>query len=209
MSDLPAGRTLARPHLFHPGTTTPPVLLLHGTGDDEHGLVPLGQQLAPGAALLSPRGTVLEGSMPRFFRRLAEGVFDEDDLRGRTDELAAFLVAAGEGYQLEPGSLVAVGFSNGANMAAAMLLTHPEALAGAVLIAARAPFAEAPAADLTGKRVLVSNGQRDPMAPASDTERLAAELRERGADVDLQLHPGGHELYGGHLQAMRSLISSI
>ncbi len=203
------GATLARPHAWHPATApgVPPLLLLHGTGDDEHGLVPLGHELSPEAALLAPRGTVLEGGAPRFFRRLAVGVFDEDDLRARCEELAAFVVAASGAYDLPLGSLLAVGFSNGANTATALLLTHPELLAGAVLIGAVPPFAEPPATDLTGRRVLVSNGRRDPYALPEQTDALVAQLRERGAGVQLLTHPGGHQLAADHLPAMRDLVS--
>ncbi len=200
------GATLDRPHVLVPATVPglPPLLLLHGTGDDEHGLVGLGQALSPGAALLSPRGTVREGTANRFFRRLREGVFDEDDLRVRCNELASFVTAAGERYGFEQ-RLVAVGFSNGANTAGALLLTHPELLAGAVLVAAVPPFAEPPAADLAGRRVLVSNGEHDPMARPEQTAALVAQLRERGADVTLQTHPGGHQLVAEHLPAMRAV----
>lgn len=202
---------LARPHVFRPATAPgrAPLLLLHGTGDDEHGLLPLGEALSPGAALLSPRGTVLEGTAPRFFRRLREGVFDEDDLRARSDELADFVRAASAEHGLAPGSLYAVGFSNGANTAAALLLRSPGLLAGAVLIAAVPPFAEPPAAaaDLTGRRVLVSNGERDPMARPEQTAALVAQLRERGADVELLTHPGGHQLVPAHLPAMQALLA--
>ncbi|MFD7876590.1 alpha/beta hydrolase [Streptomyces sp. NPDC059766] len=196
----------SRPHVWRPGTSAPPLLLLHGTGDNEHGLVPLGEDLAPGSALLSPRGTVLEGTMPRFFRRLREGVFDEDDLRERADELADFISAASSTYGLEPGSLVAVGFSNGANMAAALLLLHPELLAGAVLIASVPPLTEPPAADLAGRRVLISNGLQDPMARPEQTELLASQLRARGADVDLLTHDGGHLVEPAHLPAVREFL---
>ena len=201
--------TLQRPHVFRPSAVPgrAPLLLLHGTGDDEHGLLPLGEALSPGAALLSPRGTVLEGTASRFFRRLREGVFDEDDLRARTDELADFVRAAGAQHGLAPGSLYAVGFSNGANTAAALLLLHPELLAGAVLIASVPPFVEPPAADLGGRRVLVSNGERDPMARPEQTAALAAQLRERGADVELLTHPGGHQLVPAHLPAMQALVA--
>jgi phospholipase/carboxylesterase len=195
-----------RPHVWRPGTSLPPLLLLHGTGDDEHGLVPLGEDLAPGSALLSPRGTVLEGTMPRFFRRLQEGVFDEDDLRERADELADFINTAGSAYGLQPGSLVAVGFSNGANMAAALLLLHPELLAGAVLIACVPPLTEPPAADLTGRRVLISGGLQDPMARLEQTELLTAQLRARGAGVDLLTHDGGHRVEPAHLPAIRKFL---
>ncbi|MFE2585438.1 alpha/beta hydrolase [Streptomyces sp. NPDC059378] len=196
----------SRPHVWRPGTCAPPLLLLHGTGDNEHGLVPLGEDLAPGSALLSPRGTVLEGTMPRFFRRLQEGVFDEDDLREQADKLADFINTASSTYGLKPGSLIAVGFSNGANMAAALLLLHPELLAGAVLIAAVPPLTQPPAADLTGRRVLISNGLQDPMAHPEQTQLLASQLRARGADVDLQTHNGGHLVQPAHLPAVRQFL---
>jgi phospholipase/carboxylesterase len=203
-----AGRTLARPHVWQPGDGTP-LLLLHGTGGDEHDLVPLASELAPGAPLLSPRGTVLEGPMPRFFRRLREGVFDEDDLRVRADELADFVHAAEQKYDVTPGSLVAVGFSNGANMAATTLLLHPELLAGAVLIAAVPPLSDPPIVDLTGRRVLVSNGRRDPMARPDQTETLVGQLRSRGADVQLLEHDGGHQLAAEHVPAMREFLGAF
>ncbi|MGD9532008.1 alpha/beta hydrolase [Pseudonocardia sp.] len=183
---------LDRPHVWLPGSGNP-LLLLHGTGGDEHDLLPLREHLAPGAPVLSPRGTVSEHGMPRFFRRLAEGVFDEDDLRLRVDELAEFLAAAEQRYDVTPGSWTAVGFSNGANIASATLLRRPDALAAAVLLAAMVPFRdEPPAVDLTGKRVVVSNGRRDPMATAAHTGALVAQLRARGADVTELPHDGGH-----------------
>ena len=136
-------------HRFEPGAdpTLPPVLLLHGTGGDEADLVPLGREVAPGAALLSPRGNVLEGNMPRFFRRFREGLFDEEDVRRRARELADFVAAARHAYGLaQP---LALGYSNGANIAAALLLLHPKALAGAILLRAMAPLAESPKPDLS------------------------------------------------------------
>ncbi len=205
------GATLARPHVWVPGAAGwagPTLLLLHGTGGNERDLLPLGRDLAPGAPLLAPRGTVLEGTMPRFFRRLREGVFDEADLLARADELAGFLAAAASQYGVTPGSFVAVGFSNGANIASALLLTHPEAVGDAILIAAMPPFAAAPAADLTGHRVLISNGRHDPMAPPSLTTRLVGDLTSRGANVDLLVHAGGHQLAGDHLPEMRTFLQS-
>ena len=206
-----AGATLARPHVWvpgDPGWRGPVVLLLHGTGGDERDLLPLGRELAPGAPLLAPRGTVLEGTMPRFFRRLREGVFDEADLTARADELAGFLEAAAGEYGFTPGSLVAVGFSNGANIASALLLTHPEAIGDAILIAAMRPFGGPPAADLTGHRVLISNGRRDPMAQPALTTRLVDDLSSRGAAVDLLVHPDGHQLAAEHLPAMRAFVAA-
>ena len=205
------GATLARPHVWVPGDpvwTGPPLLLLHGTGGSERDLLPLGRELAPGAPLLAPRGIVLEGTMPRFFRRLREGVFDEPDLLARADELAGFLAAAAREYGVTPGSFLAVGFSNGANIASALLLTHPQAVRDAILIAAMPPFGVAPAADLTGHRVLISNGRRDPMAQPALTTRLVDDLSSRGAAVDLLVHPGGHQLAAEHLPAMRAFVAA-
>lgn len=144
--------------------------------------------------------------MPRFFRRIREGVFDEDDLRRRADGLAGFVVSASGAYGIEPEALVAVGFSNGANMASALLLQRPEVLAGAVLLAAMVPFAQPPAADLAGRVVVISNGDRDPMIAAAMTERLAGQLRERGARVTVMPHGGGHQIDSAVLPGIRELI---
>lgn len=185
---------LAFVHRFVPATAPdrPPLLLLHGTGGDENDLLPLGQAVAPGAALLAPRGKVLENGMPRFFRRLAEGVFDEEDVKARAHELADFVAEAREAYGLEPP--VAVGFSNGANIAAAVLLLRPEALAGAALLRAMVPLRTVPQADLTGKRVLILSGSGDPMVPAENASRLASLLRDTGATVEHRTLPVGHGL---------------
>lgn len=209
-SDPP--ETLARPHVFvpaEPGAAGPPLLLLHGTGGTEHDLLPLRDHLSPGAASLSPRGTVLENGMPRFFRRLAEGVFDEADLARQADALADFVVAAGSAYGIEPAGLVAVGFSNGANIASAMLLRHPRLLRGALLVAAMVPFAEPPDADLTGVDVFVSNGERDPMIPAALTAELERQLCDRGAVVTDLGHRGGHQLDATSLRRAARLLAGL
>ncbi|MEQ3553423.1 alpha/beta hydrolase [Pseudonocardia nematodicida] len=187
---------LDRPHVWLPGSPGhPPLLLLHGTGGDEHDLLPLRAHLDPEAPVLSVRGTVLENGMPRFFRRQAEGVFDEDDLRVQVDALAGFLVAAEHRYAVAPGSWTAVGFSNGANIASALLFTHPERLAGAVLLAAMVPFRDGPPqSDLTGRHVLVSNGRRDPMATADHTSTLVGQFRAAGAETTTAPHDGGHTI---------------
>jgi phospholipase/carboxylesterase len=186
--------SLSHVHRFEPATRPgrPPVLLLHGTGGDESDLLPLGHLVAPGAALLSPRGQVLEGGMPRFFRRLAEGVFDEADVRRRAGELADFVAEAGEIYGLP--APIALGFSNGANIAAAVLLLRPDALSGAVLLRAMVPLAEPPAAELSGTPVLIVSGAGDPIVPADNAARLAAMLKAAGATVRHEIVPVGHGL---------------
>jgi phospholipase/carboxylesterase len=201
------GAAVARPHVWLPGNGRPPLLLLHGTGGSEHDLLPLREHLAPGAPVLSPRGTVLENGMNRFFRRLREGVFDEDDLRLRADELARFVLAAQADHDVEPGSWVAVGFSNGANIGSALLIRRPEVLRGAVLFAAMVPFRDGPGdVDLTGKRVAVSNGHHDPLATPEQTRTLVAQLRDRGADVVEFPHEGGHSIDPRQLPAIRSFL---
>jgi phospholipase/carboxylesterase len=181
-------------HRFVPATEPglPPLLLLHGTGGDENDLLTLGQHLSQGAALLSPRGKVLESGMPRFFRRLAEGVFDLEDLALRTRELGTFVERAREHYGI--GKPIAVGFSNGANIAASLLLTQPEALAGAVLMRAMVPFVPRTLPALNGMPVLILSGAQDPLVPAADRDRLAKLFTDAGAAVTYQVVPAGHNL---------------
>jgi phospholipase/carboxylesterase len=181
-------------HRFQPATVTglAPLLLLHGTGGDETDLLGLGERISSGAALLSPRGQVLEAGMPRFFRRLAEGVFDEADVRRRAADLAAFVAEARDAYGIA--APVAVGFSNGANIAAAMLLLHPGVLAGAVLLRAMVPLAEVPPAKLSGKPVLILSGARDPIVPAENAARLATIFTKAGAELRHETLPTGHGL---------------
>ena len=186
--------TLGFRHRFVAGTdpAAPPLLLLHGTGGNEDDLLPFGQALRPGAALLSPRGQVLENGMPRFFRRLAEGVFDLDDLRARTAELGEFVDAARREYGLEPP--IGVGFSNGANIAAALLLLRPGTLAGAVLLRPMVPLVPDPLPALAGTAVLIVAGQADPIVPPAQSEALADLLRRSGATVTIEWLAGGHGL---------------
>ncbi len=204
---MSAATSLSFAHRYERATTAnrPPVLLLHGTGGDEDDLLPFGRLIAPGSALLSPRGKVLENGAPRFFRRLAEGVFDEADVRHRAGELADFLLEARETYGLE--APVAVGFSNGANIAAAMLLLRPEALAGAVLLRAMTPLRQPPAADLTGRPVLLLSGSADPIVPAQDAARIATMLEASGAVVEHRTLPSGHSLSQADISLAKDWIA--
>lgn len=196
-------------HRFEPGTdpAAPPLLLLHGTGGDENDLIGLGRALSPGSALLSPRGSVLENGMPRFFRRLAEGVFDEADVVRRAGELAAFVAEARNTYGI--GAPVAVGFSNGANIAAATLFLHPETLAGAALLRAMVPLRQAPSADLAGRPVLLLSGALDPIVPADNAARLAAGLEAAGAAVTHTVQPAGHNLSQADLAAAGAWLARL
>jgi predicted esterase len=168
------------------------LLLLHGTGGNEEDLLPLGPLLDPQAALLSPRGDVLENGMPRFFRRLSEGVFDVDDLVLRAKAMADFVSEARATYPLGP--VTAAGFSNGANIASAVMLLHPGTLAAGVLLAPMVPIVPDPLPDLTGVPVFLGAGRKDPLVPVDEAERLAALLTRAGADVALHWHPGGHAI---------------
>ena len=183
------------------GDSRATLLLLHGTGGNENDLLPVGRAIAPGAALLSPRGRVLEHGMPRFFRRLAEGVFDMEDLVARTHELAEFVAESAKRYGFDPNHVVAVVFSNGANIAASMMLLRPETLAGAVLLRPMVPFEPEQPPDLKGRRALVAAGKADPIVKPENSERLAGILREAGADVTLHWSPGGHTLDRADLSA--------
>ena len=198
-------------HRFVPaeGDDANTLLLLHGTGGNEDDLLQLGRLLRPVSALLSPRGKVLEHGMPRFFRRLAEGVFDEQDLINRTHELAGFVEAATAEYGLDRDRIFAVGFSNGANIAASLLLLHPGLLAGAVLLRAMVPLEPEPTPDLSGTPVYLAAGRSDPIVPAENTERLAGLLREAGADVTLDWQPGGHGIGRPEVDASRSWLDSV
>jgi predicted esterase/catechol 2,3-dioxygenase-like lactoylglutathione lyase family enzyme len=187
------------------GDTT--LLLLHGTGGDEDDLVPLGRRLLPGAGLLSPRGKVLERGMPRFFRRLAEGVFDQEDLARRTEELAALVEGAARTYGLSRDRIVAVGFSNGANIAASLLLRRPGLLRAAILLSPMVPFEPDAVPDLAGTDVFIGAGRRDPIGPPEQVERLAAILSRAGAAVTVHWEAGGHELTDGEIAAAHDWLA--
>jgi predicted esterase len=195
-------------HRYEPGEG-PTLLLLHGTGADENDLIPFGRAVAPGAALLSPRGQVLENGMPRFFRRLAMGVFDVDDLKRRTADLGRFVEAAGAHYGFAGSDVIAVGYSNGANIAASLLLSEPGRVGAAALLHAMVPFRADPLPDLSGTQVLMTGGANDPMIPRDQTEELARMLSDAGAGVRLELAPGGHELTTAEVEKVRDWIAGL
>ena len=196
-------------HRYSPGQDEArrPLLLLHGTGGNEEDLIDLGQTVSPGSALLSPRGKVNENGMPRFFRRLAEGVFDEEDVKFRANELADFVAESRLAYGLD--TPIAFGFSNGANIASALLLLRPEALAGAVLLRAMVPLQKMPSPDLSSKRILMLSGAMDPIVPADNAARLAALLGASGAEVEQKVLPAGHGLSQADVNLARDWIGRL
>jgi len=204
---------LALIHRYRPPATPAErgvtLLLLHGTGGDESDLLTLGRLLLPGAGLLSPRGPVLENGMPRFFRRLAEGVFDMEDLARRTTELAAFVRQASDAYRFDPTQVVAVGFSNGANIAASVLQREPGLLRAAVLLSPMLPYEPETRPDLAGTAVFIGAGRSDPVVPIAQVERLSAWLRERGAEVSVTWDPGGHEISPAVVAAAQAWIKTL
>lgn len=185
------------------------LLMLHGTGGSENDLVPLGHALDRSAAILSPRGKVLEKGMPRFFRRLAEGVFDEEDVKRRANELADFVEEAAEVYGFSRGGVVAAGYSNGANIAAAMLLLRPEVLCAAILFRPMVPLVPEQMPDLSGTHVFISEGRYDPMGTPEQTQRLFTLLRDAGALVTLHVEDLGHEIGGGDLREAAGWLSHL
>jgi phospholipase/carboxylesterase len=194
-------------HRFQPGDLpgAAPLLLLHGTGGDENDLLQLGGLVSPGSPLLSPRGRVLEHGMPRFFRRLAEGVFDEEDVRFRAAELGDFVKDARTRYGID--APIAVGYSNGANIAAALLLLRPEALAGAILLRAMVPLSDPPKSDIGGKPVLILSGRQDPIVPTANSAALATMLSEAGANVEHRVFPVGHQLSQADVELARTWMT--
>lgn len=202
-------RSLAFDHEFVPGKSERALLLLHGTGGNEHDLIELGRALDPDAALLSPRGKVLENGMPRFFRRLAEGVFDLEDLKFRTGELADFIIEAARKYTLTQERIVAVGYSNGANIAASTLLLRPNVLHAAVLFRAMVPIIPEAPPKLDDARVLICAGNQDRIIPSAEAEGLAQLLRNCGATVSLELLNAGHGLTDVDVQIARTWLIDL
>jgi phospholipase/carboxylesterase len=207
MTDEQSQRTFE--HVYEPGeggtaASSTTLLLLHGTGGDEHDLLPLGRQLGPGSGMLSPRGKVLEGGVSRrFFRRLAVGELDIPDLLARTDELAAFVTASADSYGFNPARVVAIGFSNGANIAVSLLFRHPGLLKGAALLRPMLPFEPDAGLDLNGTTVFVAAGGRDPYVPAEQSRELERQLSKAGASVDFRMEEeAGHGLSQNDLEAL-------
>lgn len=204
---MTARSTLDFIHRFVPGQTSRTLLLLHGTGGNENDLLSLGRTLDPTAALLSPRGKVLENGMPRFFRRLAEGVFDVEDLIARTHELADFVAAAAEHYQFDEQRVVAVGYSNGANIAGGLLLLRPGVLCSAALLRPMVPLIPETPPDLKAVPVLVAAGNQDPIVPPENARQLVAILRSAGADVTVSFENAGHSLTDGTIETAKRWLT--
>lgn len=199
-------------HRFIPsatGNSSLTLLLLHGTGGTENDLLDLGRLLDPDAALLSPRGKVLENGMSRFFRRLAEGIFDITDLTRRTYELSDFVEAASIAYDFDPKQVVAVGFSNGANIAGSMLLLRPRTLSAAALLHPMVPFVPDTLPDLRNKPIFIGAGQTDPLVPISETERLVQLLQRAGATISLHQHNGGHAISHEEVREARNWLRQL
>jgi len=182
------------------------LLLLHGTGGNENDMISLGRDLDPAAGLLSLRGNVLENGMPRFFRRLAEGVFDEEDVVRRANELADFVPAAALACEFDPATLTVVGYSNGANIAAAVFLLRPGVIKSAILLRAMVPLTPAASPDLAGSRVMICSGTHDPIIPVENAERLTTMLREGGAEVTLRLEDAAHQLVFDEIAAAKKWL---
>jgi predicted esterase len=186
------------------------LLLLHGTGGNEQDLIPLGRELNPRAAILSPRGKVLESGMSRFFRRLAEGVFDIEDLKFRTHELADFVKEASKAYGFDLRYVTSVGYSNGANIASSLLLLRPEIISSAVLFRAMVPFIPEKVPDLNTKHIFMAAGEYDPIVPREQSETLYRLYKKAGADVVLHWEENsGHELGYDEIPAAKDWLANL
>lgn len=185
------------------------LLLLHGTGGDENDLLPIGKSLAPDFSLLSPRGRVLENGAPRFFRRLGPGIFDEEDIKIRSAELAEFVAESSAKHGFDSARVYAIGYSNGANIAAAMMLLHPEVLAGAVMLRPMPPFQQPGKPDLTGKQVMILAGEDDSMTRPELTKNLAVTLSHAGALVEVRWIDAGHDLTPDDFQNIKEYLMNL
>jgi len=201
---------LAFVHRFVPcenAAQSPTLLLLHGTGGDENALIPVACSLGFAVNVLGARGRTLENGNARFFKRLRVGVFDEDDLKTQTHALADFVADAALCYGFAAQNVIALGFSNGANIAASLLLISPQTLSGAILLRAQVPFEAQDKVDLSGKKIFLASGEYDPFVPVEDARLLAAMLRERGAHVTHEWQDAGHNLVDDDIVAMRDWLA--
>lgn len=203
-----ANNDLSRPHVFQKGTSSRTILVMHGTGGDEHNILPLAKALDPDASVLSPRGMHLEGGMNRYFERYPDGTFNEQSIEQAVRELAEFVAAAIQEYEIDASNIFATGFSNGANTAAALMVRHPELLLGAALFGSTIPFAHVDRVDLTGKRIWLANGDQDSYAPVEISQRWVEQLGEFGAEVAWLRHPGGHQISRDHLRLIAQGLAS-
>ncbi|WP_176294938.1 alpha/beta hydrolase [Planococcus glaciei] len=192
-------------HIFKKGSNPekPVLLLLHGTGGNEQSLLTLAPMVDAEASILSVRGNVSEHGMPRFFRRLSEGVFDEKDLVFRTNELNRFLDEASAKYEFSRDNIVAIGYSNGANIAASLLYHYDNALNGAILHHPMVPLRGIELPDLSGKEVFIAAGTNDPITPVKEAEELQASLESANASVEVHWENHGHQLTGSEVEAAR------
>lgn len=204
-----ANSDISRPHVFEPGSNNRVLLLLHGTGADEFDLLQLGKALDPEASLLSPRGMYLEAGMNRFFERYPDGTFNESSIDEAVGELSGFIDSAIQHYGLKDKTFIAVGFSNGANTAAALLVRNPAVLAAAALFGSTKPYRKISPLELTGKKVWLANGDRDPYAPVEVSERWIEELKDYGAEASWLRHAGGHQISPDHLSLISQEIQAL
>lgn len=201
-----ANDNLDRPHVFKQGTSARTLLLLHGTGADEYDLLSLGKAIDADASILSPRGMHLEAGMNRFFERYPDGTFNEASIDVAVEELAGFIKIAIAEYGIDTTNIFAIGFSNGANTAAALMVRHPELLTGAALFGSTRPYREVEPVNLSGKTILLANGDQDSYAPIATSEKWVNQLRDFGADASWLRHTGGHQISGEHVQIIRDAI---
>jgi phospholipase/carboxylesterase len=197
-------------HLYRPATGATPysLLLLHGTGGDEHDMVPLAEAILPGAGIISPRGQVNENGAPRFFRRFAEGVLDVEDWRERSEALADFVAGICAEHEISPKTLLAIGYSNGANIAQGLLLLRPEVLGGAILLRPMFITDDVPVKDLGGRPILLLGGSHDPIIPADNLPQVAQQLGKLGAHVTVKSVQASHGLVQDDIGLAREWLSN-
>ena len=203
-----ANNDLSRPHVFQQGSSARTILVLHGTGADEHNILPLAKALDPEASVLSPRGMHLEGGMNRYFERYSDGTFNEQSIDLAVSELAEFIDAAAKEYGFDKGNIFATGFSNGANTASALMVRHPQLLIGAALFGSTIPYAQIDKVDLSGKRIWLANGDQDSYAPVHVSERWVDQLSDFGAKVTWLRHLGGHQISQEHIRVISDEFAS-